>query len=198
MEISAPVSSRIVDRFFLAVSTTCVQIDAHCSLEAPRRSPPGNLRVGQLGRGSQALHALRSLDAISEVLRRFAVETAGVPAVEQLAVDGHLPQGFLQIVAGGIGELLQIRIGAPQFLIGSPASKSSSCSLRPVMSSQMKLKRGYPAGPMPRKLTLTLSHFAPARVDCSYSNWTRGARPRPAGTLRKYQRSFDLVGRPRP
>ena len=45
--------------------------------------------------------------------RRLPVER------QQLGADGDVAQGFLQIMAGGIGKGLQIRIGTAEFLIGA-------------------------------------------------------------------------------
>lgn len=53
---------------------------------------------------------MRPVNAVTEILQTFAFELAGVPRLQQLAVDGDLAERFLQIVAGGVRKLFQVGI----------------------------------------------------------------------------------------
>ena len=61
---------------------------------------------------------LRPADDEGDVLIRFRVQLVGVLSLQHLAVERHHAQRLLQIVTGGIRELIQIVVGLPQRFVG--------------------------------------------------------------------------------
>ena len=57
-----------------------------------------------------------AVDRVMDVLVGLLVQLAAIAFRQQLGVGGHHAQRFLQIVRGHVGELLQVAIGAGQFL----------------------------------------------------------------------------------
>src|SRR5215472_7189322 len=62
----------------------------------------------------QALHALRAIDRVGDVLPGSLVELVGVPRLKHLAETGHFAQRFLQVMGGDVGELLEFPVGPLQ------------------------------------------------------------------------------------
>ena len=73
----------------------------------------GQLRIGKQVR-EQFAHALRALGDELDASSGFAVELAAIALHEELRVASDHPQRFLQIVAGGEGELTEILVHALQ------------------------------------------------------------------------------------
>ena len=72
---------------------------------------PCDLRIGEQI-VHQYFHADSAVAQVAEKFQSLAVELVAVTPGEQFAIDADAAQGFLQIVACGVGELLQILIGA--------------------------------------------------------------------------------------
>ena len=64
----------------------------------------------------QSLHALGAVDGELDVLVGALVELPAVAALQELAEAGDLAQRLLQVVAGDVGELLEIAVGPLQLL----------------------------------------------------------------------------------
>jgi len=58
------------------------------------------------------LHAARSVDGVCNEFIRVGAELSVVAALEQLRVAGDHAEGFLEIVAGDVGELLEFAVAA--------------------------------------------------------------------------------------
>ena len=106
----APVSSMAVLQYHECFLENQIEVN---SLNAPAAPVHRELRIGKQVR-EQFAHALRAFGDELDASRGFAVELAPIAFHEELRVAGDHPQRFLQIVAGGEGELIEILVHALQ------------------------------------------------------------------------------------
>ncbi len=81
---------------------------------------------------NEPLHTLRPINRIIDVVAGVPVERILIPLFKNPHEPAHGAERLLQVVGGGVGELLEVLVGPAQVLRGSP--QASSVCLRSVIS----------------------------------------------------------------
>ena len=122
----------------------------------------GTLRLGDAVGTKRLMHRLRIsekridesahlFDSVLDVAREFdafffagaapAISRFRLPANQELRIARYRPQRFFQIVAGGPGELFQVRVGALQLLDFFPKLFVDRVQLLTVIGEEQKVRR---------------------------------------------------------
>ena len=134
--IAAPVSLDLSSQVGKSLSEAVVEI--HRTI----RALVSGARIVQQVR-YQHVHAAGALLDVVEKLEPICVQCGCVPAAEQLGIAVDCPYWLFEIVRGNVRELLQLRVGAGQFLDGRLAFRYLLCELgRPLRDPAFEILVG--------------------------------------------------------
>ena len=111
---TAPDSVTEADRFASAAFSTALAVGR---LEALATGADPRIRQQVV---DERLHPADAIDGVADQLVGTSIQLALVALLENLHAPRHGPQRFLQVVRGDVGELLQVDVGAGQFVGGFP------------------------------------------------------------------------------